>query len=136
MIKILNRRFIAIQLIVLILISSILIPSVYCGKNSSQKLKKDNNLIFENFRNIINVPISSEDADFLLETFYEIEKTYNGIQEIVKDLEKRDLRDSTRCDSPLKAANDAYKIDTDGKSIEEVVIEVTKIADEAGGKIT
>lgn len=43
---------------------------------------------------------------------------------IVADLLERDRIDSTRASSPLMAADDAWRIDTDGKSIDEVVSEI------------
>lgn len=46
------------------------------------------------------------------------------IQDIRSEIAKRDHIDSTRSDSPLKAASDAIIIDTTGKSIEEVLDEV------------
>ena len=46
------------------------------------------------------------------------------IQDIRSQIEKRDYIDSTRSDSPLKAASDAIIIDTTGKSIDEVLNEV------------
>ncbi|HRS21784.1 MAG TPA: (d)CMP kinase, partial [Clostridia bacterium] len=46
------------------------------------------------------------------------------IKDIRSQIEKRDYIDSTRSDSPLKAASDAIIIDTTGKSIDEVLNEV------------
>ncbi|HOM43000.1 MAG TPA: (d)CMP kinase, partial [Bacillota bacterium] len=46
------------------------------------------------------------------------------IQDIRSQIEKRDYIDSTRSDSPLKAASDAIIIDTTGKGIDEVLNEV------------
>jgi cytidylate kinase len=53
-----------------------------------------------------------------------------NLEEIERDMQKRDERDSTRADSPLKAAPDAVLLDTDGKSIDEVVAEVMGIVQE------
>ena len=46
--------------------------------------------------------------------------------ETLADMIERDRRDSTRTDSPLKAADDAIVIDSTGKSIEEVFEEMIK----------
>jgi cytidylate kinase len=40
---------------------------------------------------------------------------------LVRDIEERDARDSSRKESPLKAAEDAFVINTDNLSIEQVV---------------
>ena len=44
--------------------------------------------------------------------------------ETLADMIERDRRDSTRADSPLKAADDAVVIDSTGKSIEKVLAEM------------
>ncbi len=44
--------------------------------------------------------------------------------EVLWDMTERDRRDSTRLDSPLKAADDAITIDSTGKSIDEVLAEM------------
>jgi CMP/dCMP kinase len=58
--------------------------------------------------------------------FLELEKkgTTTDLEEIRREIETRDHRDSTREDSPLKAAPDAYHLNTDGKSAEMVLEEV------------
>ncbi len=45
-------------------------------------------------------------------------------QEILADLNYRDRQDSSRSIAPLKKADDAYELNSDGKSIEEVIAEV------------
>ena len=57
------------------------------------------------------------------------------IQDIKSQIEKRDHIDSTRADSPLKAASNAIMIDTTGKSIEEVLEEVISHIKIKGGGI-
>lgn len=57
------------------------------------------------------------------------------IQDIKLQIERRDHIDSTRKDSPLKAAVDAIIIDTTGKSIEEVLDEVVSNIKAKGGGI-
>jgi hypothetical protein len=74
MFKILNRRIIALQIIATILILSLLIPSVNCTKIDKVDKK-------------INVILSSEDSNLLLERFYMIEQEYNGIEKIKKQIE-------------------------------------------------
>ena len=46
------------------------------------------------------------------------------LAETLADITERDRRDSTRADSPLKAADDAVVIDSTGKSIDEVFAEM------------
>ncbi len=51
-------------------------------------------------------------------------------QEVLQDQIIRDARDSSRKDSPLKAAADAVVLDTDGFALDEVVDKIVKLADE------
>jgi cytidylate kinase len=46
------------------------------------------------------------------------------LAETLSDINERDRRDSTRADSPLKAADDAVIVDSTGKSIEQVLAEM------------
>jgi pantoate ligase / CMP/dCMP kinase len=46
-------------------------------------------------------------------------------REVERQMAERDQRDSTRAASPLVAADDALVIDTDGRSIDEIVKEIT-----------
>lgn len=57
---------------------------------------------------------------------------YAEIQDIKSQIEKRDYIDSTRSESPLKAAIDSVTVDTTGKSVEEVLNEVVSIMKEKG----
>lgn len=50
------------------------------------------------------------------------------LETIKKDLESRDLQDSTRQHSPLKRASDAIELDTSNMTIEEVVNEIIELA--------
>lgn len=45
-------------------------------------------------------------------------------EEIFAELQERDLQDSSRSHAPLKQADDAYALDSEGKSISEVIAEV------------
>ena len=54
--------------------------------------------------------------------------------EILSDLIERDRRDSTRTDSPLRIADDAIVIDSNGKSIDEVFAEMMKTVREKENK--
>ena len=56
---------------------------------------------------------------------------YDGI---LSDLIERDRRDSTRTDSPLRIADDAIVIDSNGKSIDEVFAEMMKTVREKENK--
>lgn len=49
------------------------------------------------------------------------------LKQVQAEIEARDERDSTRSDSPLKAAPDAVHIDTGGMTIQEVVDSVLKV---------
>jgi cytidylate kinase len=51
------------------------------------------------------------------------------LAETLSDINERDRRDSTRADSPLKAADDAVIVDSTGKSIEQVLAEMTNHID-------
>ncbi|MDR3623788.1 MAG: (d)CMP kinase [Chlamydiales bacterium] len=48
-------------------------------------------------------------------------------QQVLEDLQRRDLHDSTREHSPLKAASDAVVIDTSDSTVEEVVQKIFQI---------
>jgi cytidylate kinase len=54
---------------------------------------------------------------------------------IVADLRERDRIDSSRALSPLGAADDAIRIDSDGKSIDQVVAEISCIVDDTWSKL-
>ena len=46
------------------------------------------------------------------------------LDEILADIERRDLLDTTRSDSPLREAEDAVRIETDGLSPDEVIARI------------
>ena len=50
-------------------------------------------------------------------------ETFDGatVQSVAKDIEARDLMDSTRADSPLRRADDAELVDNSGLTIEQTV---------------
>lgn len=50
-----------------------------------------------------------------------------ALEQVMNEMERRDLLDSTRGHSPLKVADDAVVIDTTGRSIEEVLDEIMSI---------
>ncbi len=52
------------------------------------------------------------------------------LESIMKNLQDRDLVDSTRVDSPLKMAEDAIEIDTTNITLEEQVVQVVALAKE------
>ena len=62
-----------------------------------------------------------------------------SINEIKKNLEQRDIIDSSRETSPLKKADDALEVDTSNVTIDEqvniILNEVKKAADEKGIKL-
>jgi cytidylate kinase len=51
------------------------------------------------------------------------------LESVLADLEKRDVIDSTRSVSPLRAAPDAIVINTDGLSLEEAVERVLSLVE-------
>ena len=50
------------------------------------------------------------------------------LDEIAADIERRDLADSSRKDSPLRAADDAITIDTSDRTVEDLVSEIASRA--------
>jgi CMP/dCMP kinase len=52
--------------------------------------------------------------------------------QVAADMTRRDHIDSTRATSPLAVADDAVRLDTTGRSVEEIVEEVLKLVDSAG----
>jgi cytidylate kinase len=50
---------------------------------------------------------------------------------VLADLQARDAFDSTRETAPLSAAGDAVKVNTDGRTVDEIVEEIARLADEA-----
>ena len=54
------------------------------------------------------------------------------IETLRREIEERDLRDSTRSDSPLTKAPGAVEINTDGLSVEDVVNRILELAGDAG----
>lgn len=47
---------------------------------------------------------------------------------VLTDLRERDLKDSSRALAPLRAADDAIRIMTDGRSVADIVAEIERIA--------
>lgn len=56
------------------------------------------------------------------------------LDEIEKDIIERDYRDMHREHSPLKQAEDAVLLDTSDMTLEEVLEEMTQLAEDAGNK--
>ena len=56
------------------------------------------------------------------------------LEDILKNIHKRDSIDTTRADSPLKQAEDAVWIDTSFMTLDEQIEMVTNLADERIGK--
>lgn len=54
----------------------------------------------------------------------------SSIEEIEKNLAERDKIDSTRADSPLIMAKDAFKIDTSDKTLNQQIEEIVQLAKE------
>jgi cytidylate kinase len=56
------------------------------------------------------------------------EQTGADLEDVLRELEQRDERDSTREHSPLQAAGDALRVDTDGLSVDEVTQRIVRLA--------
>lgn len=56
------------------------------------------------------------------------------IEQIAEEIRERDLRDSSRSHAPLKQAPDAMLLETDSKTIEQVIDEVIKVHSEKVNK--
>ncbi|MCB1119068.1 MAG: (d)CMP kinase, partial [Chlamydiia bacterium] len=52
-----------------------------------------------------------------------------SLEEMTKDINRRDERDSTREIAPLKQADDAYVVDTSDLTIDEVVFKILELKD-------
>jgi cytidylate kinase len=50
------------------------------------------------------------------------------VEEVLREQDERDERDETREHSPLAAARDALRVDTDGLSVDEVVQKIVRLA--------
>ena len=66
-----------------------------------------------------------------------LEKGNNEIslEDTIKEIEARDLQDSTRAISPLKKADDAIEVDTSNMSIDAVIKEIVRLVTERGLKM-
>lgn len=56
------------------------------------------------------------------------------LEQILQQQRERDMRDSSRADSPLAAAPDAVYLDSDGLSVDQVVDRILAIAAERGAE--
>jgi len=63
----------------------------------------------------------------LREKFPDLEETFS-LPKILKDIEERDNKDTTRAASPLKQASDAILIDTSNLTAEEVIDKIIRLA--------
>ncbi|MCC7385472.1 MAG: (d)CMP kinase [Deltaproteobacteria bacterium] len=54
-----------------------------------------------------------------------------SFEEVRDEIRRRDEKDSQRAVAPLKAASDACRVDTTGRSIEEIVEEIARLAEKA-----
>ena len=52
------------------------------------------------------------------------------INEIERSIAERDLKDSTRADSPLQESADSVVVDTSNRSIEEIVTSIVGLVEE------
>jgi len=52
------------------------------------------------------------------------------IDEIERSIAERDLKDSTRADSPLQESADSVVLDTSNRSIEEIVTSIVGLVEE------
>jgi len=102
-----------------------------------RKIVDDNNAIIEG-RDIGTVVFPDANLKFYMNADVGIRAKRRGLQdskenleEVEKDLKRRDYHDSTRKESPLKEADDAYLLDTSSLSIDEqvdiVISEIKKL---------
>ena len=69
--------------------------------------------------------LSASERARALRRFAEIQpKTAASLEEVERDMRHRDMQDSTRSTAPLKAAEDAIRIDSTDLSIEQVVAQM------------
>ena len=54
--------------------------------------------------------------------------------EVLTDLRRRDEHDSSRATSPLKPADDAVRLDSTGRYIEDVIDEIVELARERAAR--
>jgi len=102
-----------------------------------RKIVDDNNAIIEG-RDIGTVVFPDANLKFYMNADVGIRAKRRGLQdskenleEVEKDLKRRDYHDSTRKESPLKKSDDAYLLDTSSLSIDEqvdiVISEIKKL---------
>lgn len=102
-----------------------------------REIVDDNNVIVEG-RDIGTVVFPNADLKFYMDADISIRARRRGLQdskenltEVEKDLKRRDYHDSTREESPLKKADDAYLLDTSSLTIDEqvdiVISEIRKL---------
>ena len=102
-----------------------------------RKIVNDNNAIIEG-RDIGTVVFPDADLKFYMDADIRIraerreqQDSIGDLEEVKKDLKRRDYHDSTRRESPLKKAADAYLLDTSSLTIDEqvdiVVSEIKKL---------
>ena len=107
-----------------------------------RELAQNNNVVLEG-RDIGTTVFPNADLKIFLTASVEekakrrfLELTKKGenftFEEIKKEIEKRDLQDSTRKESPLIKAEDAIEIDTTTKTIEEITEEIVELINERG----
>jgi cytidylate kinase len=51
-----------------------------------------------------------------------------GLDEVIREIEARDRRDSERAVAPLRAAADAHLVDTTGRPVAEIVAQIAELA--------
>lgn len=102
-----------------------------------RKIVNDKNAIIEG-RDIGTVVFPDADIKFYMDADINVranrrrqQDSIGNLEEVKKDLERRDLHDSKRKESPLKKADDAFLLDTSSLSIAEqvdiVVSEIKKL---------
>jgi cytidylate kinase len=102
-----------------------------------RKIVDDNNVVVEG-RDIGTVVFPDADLKFYMDADISIRARRRGLEdnkenleEVEKDLKRRDYHDSTREESPLKKADDAYLLDTSSLTIDEqvdiVISEIRKL---------
>jgi cytidylate kinase len=59
---------------------------------------------------------------------------YTDFASVLDDLGERDFKDSTRITAPLRVADDAVRIVTDGLSVDEIVVRIDRLVHERWGE--
>ena len=80
----------------------------------------------------VKVYLEASVAERARRRFAELPAGSATLDEVTANIADRDQRDSSRANAPLKAADDAVRIDTDPLTVAQVVERVAELARRAG----